>query len=48
MKDTRFTIRAAGDFHHQVKERAEREGLTITAVIMRLLTAWLTGKVDLS
>lgn len=44
MKDTRFTLRVAGDFHRQVSERAAAQGLTVTAVILGLLAAWLQGE----
>lgn len=44
MKDTRFTLRVADDFHRQVRERATAQGLTVTALIVGLLRAWLAGR----
>lgn len=43
-KDTRFTIRTGSDFHQLISEKARREGLTISALILGLLAAWLAGK----
>jgi len=46
MEEKRLLADVPADLHKRVKVRAVQDGWGISALIRRLLTLWLQGKVD--
>jgi antitoxin component of RelBE/YafQ-DinJ toxin-antitoxin module len=46
--ERRLAVKLEADLHSQAHKQAQRQGLTLSDVIRRLLSKWLKGEVEIN